>query len=101
MTMRPINTSPPAFAGRQRLGETLTGQFGTWTSPDGSGIGASFSWQRCEADGTQCATIPGGANASRHTLGLADLGHRLRLQVAAETPDGTTYAYTALTPVIG
>ena len=41
MTMRPINLSPPTFIGRQRLGEKLTGQFGSWTSSDGDASSSS------------------------------------------------------------
>jgi hypothetical protein len=104
MTMRPINTSPPTFVGRQRLGEKLTGQFGTWTSPDGSRISSSFSWQRCEADGTQCATIPGqptsGLGAGRHVITMDDIGHRLRVEVGARNDSGVRYAYSGLTEVL-
>ena len=104
MTMRPINLSPPTFIGRQRLGEKLTGQFGSWTSPDGSRISSSFSWQRCEADGTQCVTIPGqptsGLGAGRHTITLEDIGHRLRVEVGARNDSGVRYAYSGLTEVL-
>jgi hypothetical protein len=63
----------------------------------------AFSWQRCEADGTQCATIPGQPDnsfAADHEITREDIGPRLRLQVGARTPDGTVYAYSATTGVI-
>ena len=100
----PVATAPPTFTGTARLGQTLIGRNGNWAYDGAGPIHISFSWQRCQADGTQCATIPGqptsGLYTNRHTIVEADLGHRLRLQVAAETPDGTTYAYTSLTDVI-
>jgi hypothetical protein len=104
VTMRPINLSPPTFIGRLRLGERLTGQFGRWTSPDGSRMNTRFTWQRCEADGTQCVVIPGQPTGypgeGRHTVEPADVGHRLRVEVGASNDSGVRYAYSALTDVI-
>jgi hypothetical protein len=102
-TLRPINTSPPSIRGTLRLGETLQGHVGTWTSGDGSRMRLTFSWQRCEADGTQCATIPGQPDdirAARYTLTRADVGHTLRVQVRGVNASGERYAYSALTDVL-
>ena len=102
-TLRPTNVSPPTFSGKQRLGEELDGQIGQWTSGDGSRLQFSFSWERCDADGSRCATIPGQPSnifAADHTIVTDDVDHRLRLSVRARNASGERYAYSALTDVI-
>ena len=98
----PVNTVAPSFTGTARVGQDLHGQWGQW-SYDGSRMRVTYSWQRCQADGTRCVTIPGQPNdifAADHTIKRADAGHRLRLQIGIQTPDGDVYAYAPLTDVV-
>jgi hypothetical protein len=84
-------------SGTERVGETLTAADGAWTGT--APITYGHHWQRCDAQGANCRTIPG-ANRQTYTLATADEAARVRVVVtggnwiasvtqAASAPTGT------------
>jgi hypothetical protein len=88
-TVAPRNTSPPTISGTQRVGETLTGNPGSWsgTAP----ITFSFQWIRCNSQVANCAPIRG-AISRQYRLTADDLGRRLIFHVTARNADGSSTA---------
>jgi hypothetical protein len=83
ITPNDSGSSPP-------WGQTYTATVGQW---DNSPTSYVIRWQRC--DGT-CTDIPGAANSgttSSYTSTHADVGHTLRILVAATGAGGTGVAY--------
>ena len=83
----PANTGQPAIAGTARRGSALSSTNGTWS---GSGNTFTLQWQRSAGGGTW--TNIAGATGLSYTLGQADEGDTVRLQVTAANPDGTVIA---------
>jgi hypothetical protein len=97
----PQNTAAPAVSGQPYVGADLATGNGTWTpaASDANAPAFTYAWQRCDADGEQCATVPGTTAATR-TVTAADDGHRLRAVVTATNADGTATQRSAATDVI-
>lgn len=93
----PRNTSPPTISGAQRVGQTLTGNPGSWTGT--SPITYSYQWIRCNSQTANCGNITG-ATSRQYTLTPDDLGRRLIFFVTARNADGSANA-RATTGVIG
>jgi hypothetical protein len=94
----PANRVAPAVSGVVMSGQTLALSAGEWsgTAP----ISYAYSWQRCDANGNNCAAISG-ASGQSYTLVADDVGHRLRGAVTASNAAGSSTAYSATTPVAG
>ncbi|MCU0313483.1 MAG: hypothetical protein MUC84_05405, partial [Solirubrobacteraceae bacterium] len=93
----PVNASAPWVTGTALTQETLTAHQGTWT---GTGpIGFAFRWQRCDADGTNCADIDFETNQT-YTTTIEDVGRTLRVVVTATNAGGSTEQASLETPVI-
>jgi fibronectin type 3 domain-containing protein len=93
----PTNVEPPAISGIAIDGQTLTAGPGRWegTPP----IDFGYRWRRCDADGEGCTTISGATGAT-YTATSADVGHTLRVLVAATNPGGTDTVTSAASPEI-
>jgi hypothetical protein len=83
----PVNTQEPIISGTAKVGNTLTASSGTWTSS--SNITYSYQWLRCDANGTGCSNI-GGATGTHYQVKSGDVGHTIRVRVAAKNADGTS-----------
>jgi len=109
-TAAPQSTAAPAISGTATEGQTLTVSNGTWsgTSP----IAYRYEWQRCNAQGVNCAPIAG-ATASTYTLASADAGNKLQVleppallavtstwSLFPASPDASVYVL-AVAPAIG
>lgn len=92
----PANTSRPSISGTARDGSTLTAHRGRWTNQPTS---FAYQWERCDGGGANCAAIAG-ATAQTFTLGTADVGHRLRVQVTASNSAGSGTATSNATGVV-
>jgi hypothetical protein len=88
-TVLPRNTSPPTISGTERVGETLTGNPGSWTGT--APITFSYQWIRCNSRSANCAAIRG-ATSRQYTLTADDLGRRLLFLVTARNADGSANA---------
>lgn len=72
----------PSIQGTPQEGQTLSGQTGLWLYTNGLKCESNecrytYSWQRCNADISGCADIPGQTGFS-YTLTAEDVGKRLR-----------------------
>ena len=76
----PSVDTQPAIAGTPTVGRQLTANTGSYEGD--SPIKTTFVWQRCDATGAACHTIP---NAKRvvYTTTSADAGYTLRISVTA------------------
>jgi hypothetical protein len=93
----PTNTAPPAISGTPEVGQTLTASPGTWngtTTPT-----FTYQWQRCDAQGNNCASIAG-ATTQTYTVQSADAAATLRVAVAATDSSGSNPATSSQTGVV-
>ncbi|MGH3609986.1 MAG: beta-propeller fold lactonase family protein, partial [Pseudonocardiaceae bacterium] len=87
-TSAPTNTTLPAITGSTVQGQTLTTSNGTWT---GNPTSYSYSWNDCDANGTNCSRIPN-TNSSTYTLTATDVTHTMIVKVTATNTSGSTPA---------
>ena len=92
----PVNTTAPAVTGEARDGGRLHGSVGGWS---GDPTSYAFRWLRCDAAGASCAAI-GGADTDTYEPNVADVGHRLRLNVKATGAGGEGSAESEPTDVV-
>jgi hypothetical protein len=85
----PQAIQPPAIAGTVGPGRQLTGDIGTFNGD--LPISTAFVWQRCDATGSACQTIPG-ATKVVYLPTAADVGYTLRLTVTATNAYGKLVA---------
>jgi hypothetical protein len=98
----PANTSAPTIdtTGQPVVGEALPTQPGTWSIPTGAGgLTVTYQWQRCDAAGHGCQTIPG-AQSFSYTPTYSDVGDTLRVGVDAADNDGTSSATSDASGVV-
>jgi hypothetical protein len=90
-------TAPPTLAGLAMEDETLRATGGTWTGP--GTITKAFFWQRCNAIGEGCSTLPGATGAT-HKLTSEDVGTRLRVIEVATNEGGSSQAVSSVSAVV-
>lgn len=98
----PTNGTPPLIvtSGQPLLGGPLSVARGEWSAPTGAGaLTYSYQWQVCDAQGNNCAAIPG-AEGSGYTPTANDVGHTLRALVSATDGDGSTAAASAASSIV-
>ena len=93
----PANTASPTISGPAQLGSTLTANPGSWTGP--GPITFAFDWERCDQFGDKCGFISGAKNQT-YVLGSADVGHAIRVRVAARNQFGRTFATSTPTAAV-
>ncbi len=86
----------PTISGTAEQGLALTATTGTWSN---SPRWYAFQWRRCNTRGGGCADI-GGATDSRYVVASGDVGHALRVVVAAANDSGVSYARADETAVV-
>jgi len=95
---RPANAAPPTISGTPAQGQTLTANRGTWTG--GQPQTYTYQWRRCDSAGGSCADI-NGATASTYVPTADDVGHTLRVRVAAHNSLGSRSSTSTPTGVVG
>jgi large repetitive protein len=93
----PANTAPPTIRGTAQDGQTLAAGPGTWTGTQP--IAYAYQWQRCDANGANCAGI-GGATAATYSAASADVGGTLVVVVTASNAGGSMPATSSPTAVV-
>ena len=80
---RPLtSTVAPSIGGAPQIPNPLSANPGTWSVPPTS---VSYSWYRCDADGTSnCTQVAG--NSAQYTLSAPDQDHTIALQVDVTSP---------------
>ena len=90
----PVSTTAPSIAGVTVDGQTLTADHGAFS---GTGpLAYTYQWQRCDADGTNCASLPGETGSS-YKLVSSDVGGAVRVIVTATNGAGSDSATSAAT----
>jgi hypothetical protein len=92
----PGDSALPVISGTTRETQTLNATTGSWTN---SPTSYSYTWKRCDGTGAGCVAIPG-ATAQSLQLQTADVGHRIRVTVAAKNASGSSAATSEATPVV-
>jgi hypothetical protein len=96
-TVLPVLAYVSRITGVLQVSQTIQVTNATWhTTPD---TRYAFQWQRCDANGANCADI-GGARGQSYRLQAADARLRLRVVSTASNPDGTTSGATTVTAPI-
>jgi RHS repeat-associated protein len=95
---KPLNVTAASVVGAPIEGTTLTAAVGLWRGIPS--LSYSYQWQRCNAQGAECANISG-ATASTHAVVTADLKDTLRVIVTASNAYGSASSTTATTTVAG
>jgi GH25 family lysozyme M1 (1,4-beta-N-acetylmuramidase) len=93
---RPTNLTPPKILGKKQDGQVLTSSVGTWS---GAPKTFAYRWQRCDATGLGCVSIPK-ARGAKYTLTPDDIGSTIALVVTATGKGGAASARTTATRVV-
>ncbi len=88
----PAVLTAPSVTGDATVGSTLTADPGSWSGPTTT---PTFSWQRCDADGT-CSRIAR-AESATYTITNDDRDQRIRVRVTAANAGGKSVADSAAT----
>jgi hypothetical protein len=89
--------TPPTISGSPVVGQTLTGDPGTWSGTQP--ITFTYQWRICNASGGNCSAIAG-ATSRTYVLRQSDVGSSLRFRATARNANGTEIATSAPTGVI-
>ncbi|HWT94218.1 MAG TPA: hypothetical protein VN238_14530, partial [Solirubrobacteraceae bacterium] len=94
----PQNLTVPPLTGTAREGQTLTSNAnGTWAGTPT--ITYARAWDRCDASGLSCTTIPG-QTATTYKLTPADVGFTVRARVTGTNGVGSTPAQSSASAVV-
>jgi fibronectin type 3 domain-containing protein len=93
----PSNTSPPTISGSATVGQTLSGDQGTWSGTEP--ITYTYQWRSCNQTGGSCQDI-GGATSQTYTLTPADIGSTIRFAVTASNDGGSSTGTSSHTSIV-
>lgn len=93
----PKNVVKPSIGGDPRDGAVLTAAPGTWTGTQP--ITYAYQWNRCDQTGAACGAIAG-ATQTTYAVTASDVGHTLRVHVAAKNAKGATGADSNQTALV-
>jgi hypothetical protein len=94
----PQATQAPNTSGTAADGSNIQlDDVGRWTGTQP--FTYAYQWVRCDADGTNCADIPG-STAYRRSLTSADVGKRIKARVTATNSAGSGTNESGLSPVV-
>ena len=82
------NTEAPHLSGSPIVGTRMTVTHGVWSPTP---VAYAYQWQDCNKKGEECAPIPGATNPG-YAVASSDLGHTIRIQVAATNGGGSALA---------
>jgi hypothetical protein len=82
----PVNTQPPWPRGVMLVGQEIVAEPGAWIGRQP--IVFAYRWLRCNAQGGECAEIPG-ATSRRLRLTGSDVGRKVRFLVTARNAVGS------------
>jgi streptogramin lyase len=92
----PVNLTAPSVTGEGQVGAGLSADPGRWSNEPT----LSYQWQECAASGTACLDLAG-ENKPQHVVGLADIGHELRVLVTGANLAGEAIATsTSTSPIV-
>jgi len=80
------NTALPVISGTPQVAQTLSASEGSWSVPT---LSVTYTWNRCDATGANCAAI---ATGTQYLATTADLGHTIVLSASVTSPGRTATA---------
>ena len=92
--LQPKSIGTPTVTGTPQVGQTLTAGTANWRNGAAS---FTYQWQKCDAQGANCAPIPGAVNPTYVPVDT-DVGSMLEVAVTASNGYGTG---TATSPAFG
>jgi hypothetical protein len=92
----PVSLDAPGISGLAEPGQVLTAIPGVWANEPS---GVVDQWERCDADGANCAAIAG-ANGQQYPLSAGDLGSTIRIEEVAANANGSTAVWSAPTGLV-
>jgi lysozyme len=93
----PVIMAPPTIMGLAQPGQMLTSTTGTWAGR--SPLAFTYVWNRCDADGANCAPVVG-ALSQTYVLTEDDVGSTLTVTVTARNDRGSASSTSAPTAVV-
>ncbi len=90
----PALATPPSIVGAPEAGQLLSAVPGEWSG--GKPVAFTYQWRQCDAAGGTCVDIPGATGESYRPT-TDDVGHSLRVRVAAATSTASAKATTPAT----
>ena len=93
----PESYEAPTIAGVVQDGQELTAEVGAWHGS--TPLAFAYEWQRCDAEGGECASIPGAAGQSL-VLTHEDVGATITVVVSASNRGGSASATAAPTEAV-
>jgi hypothetical protein len=90
----PAGTGPPTISGTPRDNQTLVASTGSWSNGP---TRFAFQWLRCDSVGNSCGPISSGQS---YRVTSHDVGHTLRVVVAATNQFGTGTSTSVPTGVV-
>ncbi len=97
----PVGPAQPG--GNSKPSVSVNGPFLTTTNGQFTGDGPftyTYQWQRCDADGTNCADIAG-ATAAAYRIAAGDAGHAFLVKVTATNASGSATATSTALALAG
>lgn len=91
----PSNLTAPIVKGETQVGSALSANPGSWSNEPA----LSYQWQECNSGGGECSDLAG-EDKPQHIVGLADIGHELRVLVTGANLAGEATAVSTSTPPI-
>ncbi len=92
----PADISLPTIAGNATEGQELASSSGAWSN---SPTSYAYQWQDCNSSGERCSSITGAAS-STFRLRAVDVGHTVRVLVAASNAGGSSQVSSAASAVV-
>ncbi len=96
-TETPTVATAPSVVGIPEAGKLLSAVPGTWNG--GKPLAFTYQWRQCDAGGGNCVDIAG-ATREKYKPTSDDVGHSLRVRVAAATATDTAKANTPATVAV-
>jgi hypothetical protein len=95
----PTTSGGTSISGDIGYGETVTANDGTWGDGGSAITSTSYQWQSCNPSSCSWTNISG-ANSSSYTIGLADIGNQIRVQVTKTNSIGSLTANSSASSTV-
>jgi len=95
----PTTSGGTSISGDIGYGETLTANDGTWGDGGSAITSTSYQWQSCNPSSCSWTNISG-ATSSSYTIGLADVGNQIRVQVTKANSIGSLTANSSASAIV-
>jgi hypothetical protein len=95
----PTTSGGTSISGDIGYGETITANDGTWGDGGSAITSTSYQWQSCNPSSCSWTNISG-ATSSSYTIGLADVGNQIRVEVTKTNSIGSLTANSSASATV-